>query len=78
VRAEDRRAEMSQKLYLIVSGFVFLLVAIFHLFRLVYEWPILVGPRVVPYWLSVIGFPVSLGYTTWAVWLLFPRRGPRR
>jgi len=35
---------MSKKLYLIFSGFVFLLVAIFHLFRLVYHWPVVVGP----------------------------------
>jgi hypothetical protein len=60
---------MSQKLYLIVSGALFLLVGIFHLFRLVYHWPILVGTRMVPYFLSIVGFPVSIGYAAWACWL---------
>jgi hypothetical protein len=61
---------MSRNLYLIVSGLIFLLVSGFHLFRIVYQWPIIVGSRIVPYWLSLIGCPVSLGYFLWAVWLL--------
>ena len=58
------------KLYLIVSGAVFLLVSIFHLFRLIYHWPILVGGTPIPYILSYVGFPVSLAYALWAFWLL--------
>ena len=61
---------MSQRLYLSISGLVFLLVAVFHFLRLVYHWPIVVGPRTIPYALSFIGFPVSLGYSVWAAWLL--------
>ena len=64
---------MSQKLYLIISGAIFLLVGIFHLFRLVYNWPIVVGTRMVPYSLSYVGFPVSIGYSVWACWLLCRR-----
>ncbi len=61
---------MSEKLYLIISGVVFLLVGIFHLLRLVYHWPIVVGTRVIPHSLSYVGFPVSIGYSVWAGWLL--------
>lgn len=67
---------MSQKLYLVISGFIFLLVGVFHLLRLLNHWPITVGPRTIPYSLSYVGCPVSLGYAVWAAWLLFAR--PRR
>ena len=61
---------MAHKLYLILSGLIFFLVSVFHLFRLLYGWPIVVGPRIVPYALSYVGCPVSLGYSAWAAWLL--------
>jgi hypothetical protein len=53
---------MSKKLYLILSGTIFLLVAVFHLLRLVYHWPIVVGPRKIPFALSYVGFPASAAY----------------
>ncbi len=65
---------MSTKLYLIISGAIFLLVGIFHLFRLIYHWPIMVGTRMIAHSLSYVGFPVSIGYFVWAFWLL-GRRG---
>jgi hypothetical protein len=65
---------MSKKLYLIISGFIFLLVGIFHLFRLIYHWPIVVGTRSVPFLLSYIGFPASIGYSFWAAWLLHRKK----
>jgi hypothetical protein len=65
---------MSQKLYLIISGAIFFFVGIFHFFRLVYHWPIVVGTRMVPHSLSYVGFPASIGYCVWACWLLFRRR----
>jgi hypothetical protein len=61
---------MSQKLYLSVSGLIFLLVSMLHFLRLVYHWPIIVGPRTIPFALSFIGCPVALGYSIWAAWLL--------
>jgi hypothetical protein len=61
---------MAHKLYLILSGLIFFLVSVLHLFRLLYGWPIVVGPRIVPYALSYVGCPVSLGYSVWAAWLL--------
>jgi len=68
---------MSQKLYLVISGAIFFLVGIFHLFRLVYNWPIVVGTKMVPYSLSYVGFPASIGYSVWACWLLLFRRAKR-
>ena len=61
---------MSKKLYLIISGTIFFLVGVFHLLRLVYGWPIVVGTKEIPYFLSYVGFPVSTGYSIWAGWLL--------
>jgi len=66
---------MGSKLYFIVSGFVFLLVSLFHILRIVNQWPIIVGPRVIPFWLSYIGGPVSFAYFIWAAWCLFTWSG---
>ena len=69
---------MALKLYLLLSGAIFLLVALLHLFRLLYGWSIVVGPHVVPFGLSYVGFPVSTAYCVWAIWLLRATRGPSR
>jgi len=68
---------MAKKLYLILSGFVFLLVAIFHLLRLVEHWPIVVGRTTIPYALSYIGLPASAAYGVWAIWLLTREKKPK-
>jgi hypothetical protein len=68
---------MSRKLYLIVSGAIFLLVAIFHFLRLAYEWPIVVGTWTIPFALSYVGFPASTAYCVWAIWLLRRDARPR-
>jgi len=70
---------MSQKLYLALSGVIFLLVSLLHFFRLLYDWPMVVGPRTIPFALSYVGCPVSLAYCAWAAWLLRAavRRGAR-
>jgi hypothetical protein len=61
---------MARKLYLIFSGFVFLMVAVFHLLRLVEHWAIVIGTTTVPYALSYVGLPASTAYCVWAIWLL--------
>ena len=68
---------MALKLYLIVSGGIFLLVGAFHFLRLLYHWPILVGPYTVPFALSYVGCPVSTAYCLWAIWLLRTTRSRR-
>ncbi len=67
----------SQRLYIVVSGAIFFMVALFHLFRLVYQWPIVVGPRTIPFVLSYVGLPASTAYFVWACTLLW-RRAKRR
>jgi len=57
------------KLYLALSGAIFLLVGLFHFFRLVNQWPITVGTTTIPQILSYIGLPASTGYCLWAIWL---------
>ncbi len=57
---------MSRKLYLILSGAIFLLVALLHLFRLQYRWPIVVGAWVMFEWMAYFGFPVASAYCIWA------------
>jgi len=59
----------SHRLYLILSATIFFFVAVLHLLRLVYHWPILVGTWAVPHWVSYIGFPAASGYCAWAGWL---------
>jgi len=58
------------RLYLVLSGTVFVLVAFFHLFRLLSQWPIVVGATVVPQFLSYVGLPASTAYAVCAFWLL--------
>ena len=58
------------KLYLIVSGGVFLLVGVFHLFRLIYQWPIVVGTITIPFLLSYAGLPEAIVASLLAFWLV--------
>ena len=67
---------VATKLYLIVSGAIFLLVAVFHLLRLLYQWPIVVGGTTIPMALSYCGLPGSSAYCAWASWLLVRARRP--
>ena len=64
---------MPKKLYLMLSGAVFFLVAMAHLLRLVNHWTIVVGPRTIPFALSYVGLVASAGLCVWALWLLFAR-----
>jgi len=57
---------VSTKFYLRVSGFIFFLVAMIHLARLVYHWPVQVGSRVFPIWPSYVAVIVGLGLCVWA------------
>jgi hypothetical protein len=63
------------KLYLIASGAVFLLVGVFHLFRLLYQWPIVVGSFTVPFLLSYAGLPEAIVASLLAFWLV--RKGAK-
>ena len=64
------KRDLALKLYLAISGAVFLLVGLFHLGRLIGHWPMVVGTTTIPASLSWIGFPVATGYAVWAFLLL--------
>jgi hypothetical protein len=67
------KSNLVLKLYLAVSGAIFLLVGLFHLLRLIRHWPIVVGSTTVPQLLSYVGCPVAVGYAVWAFRLLRTR-----
>ena len=61
---------MSQQAFLLVSGIIFGLVALFHALRLVFHWEVRLRSQEIPMWLSVIGFVAAAGMCVWAFWLL--------
>ena len=50
---------MKQKIYNIVTGIIFFIVAAFHLARIVFSWQVLFGSLVIPFWVSWIGFVIA-------------------
>lgn len=61
----------SQHAFLIVSGIIFGLVALFHALRLALRWQVRINQREIPMWVSVGGLVVAAGLCFWASWLLF-------
>jgi len=51
--------------YLVVSGVLFGAVALAHLLRLIYGWPVQLGAEVVPMWISAIGLAVAGALCIW-------------
>ena len=50
---------MAQKKFLTLAGWIFSIIAVLHVVRLVYHWEVLVAGRVVPLWVSGIGIVVA-------------------
>jgi len=50
---------MNQKLFSLVAGLIFLVVAVMHALRLVLLWPVTVVGWSVPIWISWIAFLIS-------------------
>jgi hypothetical protein len=69
-KGKPMKGNLVLKLYLAISGTIFLFVGLLHLLRLIYHWPIVVGTSTIPQFLSYVGFPVATGYAVWAFWLL--------
>lgn len=46
---------MKTKAYFVVSATIFTWVALGHLARMILAWPVILGPFVIPLWLSVFG-----------------------
>ena len=67
---------MKSKVYLMVSGSLFALVALLHLLRIVFNWQAVIGGWTVPMWLSWIGLAVTATLCVWAYGLV--RAGTER
>ena len=61
---------MSTKAYLIVTGIIFVIVAVLHLLRLIYQWPAEIGAFSMPMWLSCAALFVASVLFIWAFLLL--------
>ncbi len=57
---------------LAVAGIIFSIVALGHLARLIYGFPIIVGTTVIPTWASLVGLIVAL---VLAIWMFVSLRG---
>ena len=61
---------MKTKAYVIVSTFIFALVAIMHLIRLTLGWSVQLGMTSVPLWVSVLAVLVSASVAIWGLTLV--------
>ena len=52
---------MSQKTFTIIASAIFGVVALFHVSRIFFGWPAVIGGWAVPMWLSWIGLVVAGG-----------------
>lgn len=44
-----------QKMYIKLTGFIFSVVAVLHLLRLIFRWDVILGDWEVPIWISFVG-----------------------
>jgi hypothetical protein len=61
---------MTIKAYLIVSTFIFALVAVAHLIRFTLGWPVVLGMTSVPLWVSLLAVLVSVSLAIWGLSLV--------
>ena len=56
--------------YIQISGVVFGVIALLHVFRLLLDWPAQVAGWVVPLWVSWIAILAAGALSAWAIFLL--------
>ena len=61
---------MKASSYIAVSGTVFGIVAIAHVVRLLFGWPVLVARQSIPVWFSVVGLVFAGALCVWALRIL--------
>ena len=61
---------MTTKAYVIVSTFIFALVAIMHLLRLTLGWSVQLGMTSVPLWVSLLALLISASIAIWGLTLV--------
>jgi hypothetical protein len=50
---------LSQKIYMTLTAVVFLAVAIVHLLRIIFGWPVEIGGLSIPFWVSWLALLVA-------------------
>ncbi len=66
---------MDQKIFSIVAGVIFALVALLHLARIYVGWPVVIGGWSVPMWMSWIGLVFAGGLAYFGFSFAARRRG---
>jgi hypothetical protein len=64
---------MNTKTYCVISGFIFLLVALAHLLRIYNGWEVNIGTEIIPLWVSWFGLIVPALLGIWAFMLVKSR-----
>ena len=59
-----------EKYALATAGIVFALVAVMHLVRLYFQFPIYFGTTLVPLWVNVVGLVISAALSFWMFFVL--------
>jgi hypothetical protein len=57
---------LSTKPFLVIAAFIFFIVGLLHLLRLLYRWPVQFDAWTVPGWVSYFGLVVAWGLSAWA------------
>ncbi|MEA5510976.1 hypothetical protein VB715_14475 [Crocosphaera sp. UHCC 0190] len=57
---------MNEKWYLMLSGVIFALIGLFHLIRILFHWPAIVGTSSIPFAISFIVIVVAGVLAFWA------------
>lgn len=57
---------MSTTPYLFISGFIFFVVGLLHLMRILCHWPAQIGTWFLPVWVSYLGLIAAWGLCVWA------------
>ena len=68
MEASSEKCKRSCKLFTIIAIVVFSFVSCTHLFRLFFEWEIILNGIVVPLWFSVLAFVIAAGLAV-MLWL---------
>lgn len=50
---------------LFIAGIVFGIVALAHLSRLIFQFPLIIGTHLLPLWVNGIGLAISAGLCIW-------------
>jgi len=59
IEASTKKSKRSSKPFTIIAIVVFSFVSCIHLFRLFFEWEIILNGMIIPLWFSVLGFVIA-------------------